>query len=85
MPTPTRRLLNWPDGMTETFIPRGSSNVAQATYDEAGLILTIEFQDGSTYQYDAVPRDVWHGFQHSTSAGSYFHRQIKGRYTYRQV
>ncbi len=71
--------------MTETFIPRNSSNIAQATYDEAGEILTVKFADGSTYQYDGVPRDVWLGLQHAPSAGSYLARQIKGRFNYSEV
>jgi hypothetical protein len=70
--------------MTETYIP-SSSNIDQIDYDEAGKILTITFKDGAAYAYTGVPRDVFFGIQHASSAGSYFYRQIRGRYPYSEI
>lgn len=70
--------------MTETYIP-SSSNIDQIEYDEQARIMTITFKDGAAYSYTGVPRDVYFGIQHSPSAGSYFYRQIRGRFPYQEV
>jgi hypothetical protein len=61
-----------------------SSNLSSATYDPDLQNLTIEFNSGETYVYFNVPRSVYQGLQHAGSAGSYFHRHIRGRYSYDQ-
>lgn len=66
----------------ETTIPRGSSNIAQFTFDPATDTLTIEFADGSEYDYMNVPASVYRAFGAAGSAGQFFHRNIKGRYSY---
>ena len=66
--------------VTETFIFRGSSNLAQASYDPETQELIIAFQSGDEYSYSNVPVETYRGLTHASSAGAYFHRQIKGRY-----
>lgn len=66
----------------ETFVFRGSSNLQDATYDPDVENLTITFQDGNPYVYFNVPVSVYRGLTQASSAGQYFHRQIKGRYSY---
>jgi hypothetical protein len=36
-----------------------SSHLVSMDYDSDTEILEIEFHDGSTYQYEAVPKSVW--------------------------
>jgi hypothetical protein len=62
--------------------PLSSSNIAAAGWDEDTRTLTVEFSSGSTYTYSGVPRDVYEGLLSAPSAGSFFARQIRGRYSY---
>lgn len=64
----------------EIWQPAASSNIAEGEYDPDVRLMRIAFRDGSAYQYSGVPPEVWLGLQHAASAGSYFHRNIKGRY-----
>ena len=68
----------------ETFVPR-SSNLESCAYNTETQELTIDFQGGNTYAYSSVPESVWHGLKHAQSAGSYFYRQIRNIFSYRQV
>ena len=71
--------------VTETTDFPGSSNLSSATYDPEVENLTITFQSGESYLYMNVPASVYRGLQNAGSAGSYFHRQIKSRYSYERV
>lgn len=62
-----------------------SSNLSSGTWDSDTDTLTIEFTGGSSYDYFNVPRSVWQGLKGADSAGSYFHRQIRGRYSYERT
>lgn len=68
--------------VAETFVFRGSSNLATASYDPETKELEIEFQDGSEYTYSNVGPETYRGLTLASSAGQYFHRHIKGRYAY---
>jgi hypothetical protein len=70
--------------VAETFVFRSSSNLADATYDPDEQTLTITFQSGDVYQYQNVPTETYRGLTHASSAGQYFHRQIKDRYSFEQ-
>lgn len=67
--------------MTETFQPLYSSHIASATYDADDRSLQVTFTDGQTYEYANVPRETFLGLQNARSAGEYFNRQIKSRYS----
>lgn len=68
--------------VVETLEFPGSSNLASATYDPEVENLKIEFIDGSVYTYFNVPNQVYRSLGLAGSAGSFFHRHIKGRYSY---
>lgn len=59
-----------------------SSNIKAIGYNPSSCILEIEFKKSGVYQYKDVPKDVYQDFINATSHGSYFHRHIKGRYSY---
>lgn len=61
-----------------------SSNLSEASYDPDTQELRITFNDGRTYSYSSVPASIYTGLQRAPSAGSYFHRQIKGRFAYEE-
>jgi hypothetical protein len=70
--------------MVETFIPR-STNLDQVVYDPDLKLMTITFKSGDAWEYSNVPPEVYRGIQHAPSAGSYFFRNIRGRYSESQV
>ena len=48
-------------------------------------VLTVEFRNGSRYEYENVPATEYAGFLGAWSKGRYLHRWIKGRYDYRKL
>jgi len=65
-----------------TLQPVNSSNIAAVGYDGASQTLTIEFRSGGTYEFYDVPEAVHQGLTQSSSLGSYFQQEIRGRYRY---
>jgi hypothetical protein len=63
----------------------GSTNLDNAEYDTDTETLTINFYSGGTYEYSSVPQAVWEGLRKAGSAGRYFHRVIKPRFSGSQV
>lgn len=70
--------------VAETFVCRGSSNLAEVSYDPDVENLDVTFLDGSTYTYFNVPPETYRGLTLAPSAGGFFARQIKGRFGYEQ-
>lgn len=56
-----------------------SSNIASVGYDSVSETLEIEFDNG-VYQYSGVPKGVHSGLMSASSAGRYFHKNIKDKY-----
>lgn len=58
--------------------PISSSMIRSASYDEDdNQTLTITFASGNTASYEGVPVDEYHGLVNASSAGKYFHANIK--------
>lgn len=55
-----------------------STNIKTVAHD--GDTLYIEFQKGPVYIYADVSEEVFHGLVNASSAGQFFHQQIKGKY-----
>lgn len=68
--------------VAETFVFRGSSNLARADYDPETKDLGLAFQDGSEYVYHGVSPETYRGLTLAGSAGQFFHRHIKGHFSY---
>lgn len=62
-----------------------SSNVAAVGYDEDSQTLQVEFNNGSTYQYFDVPKNVFEGLISAGSVGSYLNAHIKGSFRFSRV
>jgi len=60
-----------------------STAIQEIDYDETYEVLTVTFTDGSTYKYWNVPQEVYAELLYAGSAGSYFNREIRGKYNYR--
>lgn len=67
------------------FRSLNSSMITGAAYDEETQTMYIEFADSSRYEYDQVPEDAYEDLCSASSAGSFFHSQIKGLYRTRRV
>jgi hypothetical protein len=57
-----------------------SSHLQEYEYDAASETLTVQFQNGSVYQYSGVPMDRYEKLRQSGGSGTVFHSEIRGRY-----
>ncbi|MDD5400952.1 MAG: KTSC domain-containing protein [Sulfurimonas sp.] len=62
-----------------------SSNVKAVGYNKDSSTLQVEFKNGGTYQYFAVPEGVFVELLNSDSVGGYLASDIKGTYKYSKV
>lgn len=60
-----------------------SSNIFKIQWDENNL--WIYFNNESVYQYKDIPESVSIAVGEAPSAGSYLHRNVKGKYHYERV
>lgn len=59
-----------------------SSNIARFGYDESSQILTVEFNNGGSYNYYDVPMMVFEQMKAAPSKGQFLGQCIKGVYRY---
>ena len=57
-----------------------SSAISAVNYDVSTRVMLITFKSGRTYPFCGVPEVVYEGLKNATSAGRYYHRNVKGRY-----
>ena len=62
-----------------------STSLATIAYDADRKILQIGFRDQKIYQYLSVPSEVHEELLSAPSKGSFFNRQIRGRYAHHRV
>lgn len=62
--------------------PVNSTNIKQVSYDPFMSNLTIEFHNGTKYEYVAVPKEEYEGIIKAASVGRYFQANIKGKYDF---
>lgn len=67
--------------MTVLSFTPSSTNVDKVSFDDATDTLTVEFSSGESYDFLNVPASVYRQFMSAPSAGSFVHRQLKGRYS----
>lgn len=48
-------------------------------------VLRITFTSGDVYDYEDVPREVYHEFRSAFSKGQFFARHIRPKYRYQRV
>lgn len=54
-------------------------------YDPASRVLRIQFDDGSTFEYDGVDSEIWRRLTSAGSAWSVFRDNIEEEFTGRRV
>jgi len=71
--------------MGEWILTPQSSNIAGFLYDEASQTFTVEFKQGSKYNYYDVPQHIYDGMKIADSKGKYLNANIKGHYRYARL
>jgi hypothetical protein len=62
-----------------------SEHLDSVGYDEESKTMTIDFTDGSTYEYRGVTKDAFDNLVDASSVGDHFRRYFKGKYAYTKV
>lgn len=62
-----------------------SSNVKKTEYDTETKKLVVEFNNGSLYEYDEVPHQVYTQFRLAESQGKFFSSKIVKTYTHKKL
>jgi hypothetical protein len=60
-----------------------SSNIEGIDWEDGKL--TVQFRDGSMYQYSDVSSDLYQEFVNSPSKGQFFRQNVKGVHEYIKV
>ena len=76
------RLGDWLTGMQRQAVE--SSTLASIGYDEGLGVLEVEFKNGRVYQYFMVPAALYEQLLSSTSKGSFYLEEIRGKFPYRE-
>jgi hypothetical protein len=75
-------------GTNGRLIPIQSDNVQAAGYDANSMIMTVQFDNGNTYEYYGIPAELWNSFvaaqPHPWSQVGY-PRLVKGGYQYKKI
>lgn len=58
-----------------------SSQIEIAQYNASTETLRIAFKRGGAYEYANVPLTTWEAYKAASSIGSFFHSDIKGKFT----
>ena len=62
----------------QTLMLTTSNVIDRITYSRR--VMKIRFKEGRVYSFRGVPRSIFDGFKKATSFGSYFNREIKGKF-----
>lgn len=62
-----------------------STNIKTAIYNTETSLLTIVFNNGSIYEYEGVPWELFTKFRMSDSQGSFLNSNIKTKYKFKKV
>lgn len=57
-----------------------SSTIRSINYNKKTNLLIVEFKSGGKYEYTDVPQDVFDSLASAPSWGSFFHKNIKGKF-----
>lgn len=71
--------------MSRKSVKGKSSHIEKIQYDNNTQTLTIQFSNGSVYQYSAVPQYIGDGLQSAESKGTYLAEYIKGKYPHKRI
>lgn len=67
------------------LVPVTSSNLRAVGYDANTQLLTISFIKSGIYEFYSVPASIHSDLMNAYSKGTYFDRNIKGRFQYKKI
>jgi KTSC domain len=59
-----------------------STVIRSIRYDLAQRELSVTFQSGKQYRYDAIPPELYDAFKRAFSKGEFFNAHIRDRYSF---
>jgi len=62
-----------------------SSTIVAIGYDPDTSTLEVEFKNGTVYEYDGVPVEIYEGIMNSNSHGKYLNAHVKERFSFRRI
>jgi hypothetical protein len=62
-----------------------SSNIVRTEYDTETRKMIAEFKNGSKYEYEDVPHNIYTRFRMAESQGKYFNVEISKKFKYKRV
>jgi hypothetical protein len=62
-----------------------SSNIVETEYDTSNKKLIVEFKNGTKYEYEDVPHQVYTRFRMTESQGKFFTTEISKAYKYKKL
>jgi hypothetical protein len=62
-----------------------STNIVRTEYDTTTKKLIAEFKNGTKYEYEDVPHNVYTKFRLAESQGKYFTTDISKKFKYKKV
>lgn len=71
--------------MSLNWITVDSSTISRMAYDEVRRVLTVEYKNGTRYEYYDVSSAVFQQMKGAASKGQYLAANIKGRFRYARV
>lgn len=62
-----------------------STNIVRTEYDTATKKMIAQFKNGTKYEYEDVPHNVYTKFRLAESQGKYFTTDISKKFKYKKV
>jgi hypothetical protein len=62
-----------------------STNIVRTEYDTSTKKMIAEFKNGTKYEYEDVPHNVYTKFRLADSQGKYFTTDISKKFKYKKV
>lgn len=62
-----------------------SSNLVRTEYDTEKQTMIAEFKNGSRYEYQEVPHNIYTRFRMSESQGKFFNTDISKKYKFKKI
>jgi hypothetical protein len=62
-----------------------SSNIVRTEYDTETKHMIVEFKNGTKYQYDSVPHEIYTRFRMTESQGKFFSTDISKKFKFTKL
>jgi|TARA_R100000479_G_scaffold172546_1_gene117293 hypothetical protein len=77
--------LSYVKSNVDATVNVNSTAIDSADYNYSNEALTLQFQNGSRYEYTRVPRFVFHGLQEAASKGKFINNYVINSFNFKRV